>query len=160
MSRVFALTICAYKKEGMDEDEYHKYMTERHAASVKDLMIKNKIVSYTMVESSKKTRNKCIANISKQHNTTKSKKMMNQLLGDMYLGNVADYDCIIQIVFKDPQDFVNVKNDPHYKAVVLPDHGHFADVKRTTMVTGWFETHIQDGQDAQPGVINGEVKGH
>jgi hypothetical protein len=48
--QVFALTICAYKKEGMDEDEYHQYMTDRHAASVKDLMVKNKIISYTMVK--------------------------------------------------------------------------------------------------------------
>jgi hypothetical protein len=87
--------------------------------------------------------------------------MMNQLFGDMYLGNVADYDCIIQIVFKDPQDFINVKNDPHYKQVVLPDHGYFADVKRTTMVTGWFEIHIRDEQDKMTKTANGDgLKGH
>ena len=47
--RAFALTICAYRKPGMDEDEYHKYMSEKHAQSVKDLMIKHKIIDYTMV---------------------------------------------------------------------------------------------------------------
>ncbi len=72
--------------------------------------------------------------------------MMTQIFGDLYAGNVAEYDCIVQMVFRDVQDFINVKDDPHYKMVVLPDHGHFADVKRTSMVTGWFETHIAGGK--------------
>ena len=72
------------------------------------------------------------------------------MIGQMFEGlpgsNVADYDCFIQIVFRDVQDFVDVKNDPHYKRVVAPDHGNFADQKRTTMVTGWFERHIAGGR--------------
>jgi hypothetical protein len=52
--RVFALTICAYSKPGMDEDEYHEYMSKVHAASVRDLMVKNKIVGYSMVRERKR----------------------------------------------------------------------------------------------------------
>ena len=51
LQRVFALTICAYRKPGMDEEEYHRYMSERHAASVTDLMVQKKIIAYTMVRS-------------------------------------------------------------------------------------------------------------
>ncbi len=47
--RVFALTICGYRKPGMDEESYHKYISENHAQSLKDLMVKNKIIDYTMV---------------------------------------------------------------------------------------------------------------
>lgn len=47
--RVFALTICGYRKLGMDEESYHKYISENHAQSLKDLMVKNKIIDYTMV---------------------------------------------------------------------------------------------------------------
>lgn len=47
--KVFALTICAYRKAGMDEEAYHTYMSDVHAKSVNDLMIKNKIVAYSMV---------------------------------------------------------------------------------------------------------------
>ena len=47
--RFFALTICGYRKPGMGEDEYHEYVSEKHAQCLKDLMVKNKIVSYTMV---------------------------------------------------------------------------------------------------------------
>ncbi len=33
----------------MDEESYHKYISENHAQSLKDLMVKNKIIDYTMV---------------------------------------------------------------------------------------------------------------
>ena len=33
----------------MDEDEYHKYISETHAGLLMELLIANKIVSYTMV---------------------------------------------------------------------------------------------------------------
>ena len=71
--------------------------------------------------------------------------MMQQIFGPLYDSNLAPYDCIIQIAFNSPQDFINVKNDPHYKQVVMPDHVNFADTERTTMVTGWLETHIENG---------------
>lgn len=47
--KLFAVTIFAYKKPGMDEDEYHRYISETHAGHLKELLVKNKIVSYTMV---------------------------------------------------------------------------------------------------------------
>jgi hypothetical protein len=47
--RFFALTICGYRKPGMGEEEYHEYVSEKHAQCLKDLMVKNKIVRYTMV---------------------------------------------------------------------------------------------------------------
>ena len=47
--RLFALTICAYRKPGMDEDAYHRYLSNNHAPLLKDLMVRNMIVEYTMV---------------------------------------------------------------------------------------------------------------
>jgi len=48
-THAFALTICAYRKPGMDESAYHKYLSENHASTLKDLLIKNQILEYTMV---------------------------------------------------------------------------------------------------------------
>ena len=84
----------------------------------------------------------------KQHNTSETRKILQQIIGNLPAAHVADYDCFIQIVFKDPQDYINVKEDPHYKQVVLPDHESFADAERTTMVTGWFERHVAGGEAA------------
>lgn len=84
--------------------------------------------------------------------------MMGQIFGSLHAGNVAECDCFVQIVFRDVQDFINVKEDPHYKKMVVPDHENFADGKRTTIVTGWFESHIpsRHGGPIENGVsING-----
>lgn len=47
--RLFAVTISAKRKPGMDEDAYHKYISETHAGHLKHLLVENKIVDYTMV---------------------------------------------------------------------------------------------------------------
>ncbi|KAL8747103.1 MAG: hypothetical protein Q9190_000966 [Brigantiaea leucoxantha] len=137
VERLFALTICAYRKSGMDEDTYHQYLSEKHAPLLKNLLVHNKIVDYTM---------ELCNDSAKQHNTSETKQMIGQMFPGLPESNVADYDCFIHIVFSDVQDYINVKNDPHYKQAVVPDHANFADGKKTTMVTGWFERHVTGGQ--------------
>lgn len=47
--QLFSVTIFGYRKPGMDEDAYHEYVSETHTGHLKELLIKNKIVSYHMV---------------------------------------------------------------------------------------------------------------
>ena len=46
---MLCLTICAYRKEGMDEEEYRNYMTKVHAPLVQGLVINYGIDKFTMV---------------------------------------------------------------------------------------------------------------
>ena len=46
---LFSITICAKRKPGMDEDEYHKYISETHAGHLSQLLVDKKIVDYNMV---------------------------------------------------------------------------------------------------------------
>lgn len=79
---------------------------------------------------------------------------MRQDLDKMFPGlpsaNVAPYDAFIQIVFRDLQDYINVKDDPHYLSVVNPDHVNFADLPNTVMSAGWYEKHVADGKLVEP----------
>lgn len=59
---------------------------------------------------------------------------------------MADSDAFVQIVFRDIQDYINVKEDPHYKEIVAPDHANFADGQKTRIVIGWLESHVEDGK--------------
>lgn len=38
--RLLCWIVCAYRKHGMDEEDYHRYMSQVHAPLVKDLMVK------------------------------------------------------------------------------------------------------------------------
>ena len=46
---MLCLSMCAYRREGMDEEEYRKYMVENHAPLVRGLMVKYGIDKYSMV---------------------------------------------------------------------------------------------------------------
>ncbi|PGH23593.1 hypothetical protein AJ80_02373 [Polytolypa hystricis UAMH7299] len=127
--QLFSITIFGYRKPGMDEDEYHKYVSENHAGCLKGLLAEKKILSYTM-----------------QHNSSTTKNMMTQIFSEGHRVQVAECDTVVQIVFRDVQDYINVRSDPHFENVVNPDHVNFADGTRTQMVTGWFEAHIVDGK--------------
>ncbi|KAL9592940.1 MAG: hypothetical protein Q9219_007706 [cf. Caloplaca sp. 3 TL-2023] len=143
-TRLFAVTICAKRKPGMDDEktntylpilrnEYHNYISRTHAAHLKDLLVKNKIVDYTM-----------------QHNTTPlTTHTLPSLFPNLPTINHAPYDAFVQIVFRDIQDYINVKNDPHYRDVVNPDHGNFADAAGTRMAVGWFERHVCGGEKVE-----------
>ncbi|EEA25242.1 conserved hypothetical protein [Talaromyces marneffei ATCC 18224] len=125
--QLYTLTICACRKDGMDEDEYHQYLSDHHSKIVATHLASRGIT----------------------HNTTETKKMMSQIFGNFPEGQTAGYDCFIQIVFKDVQDYIRAKDDPYYKEVILPDHTHFANTEKTFFVTGWLETHILNGQVVQ-----------
>ncbi|KAL6353414.1 hypothetical protein LRP88_13906 [Fusarium phalaenopsidis] len=70
----------------------------------------------------------------------------NKIVSYHMAKKVDDADCIVQIVFKDIEDYVKVKNEEKFKTVVDPDHAVFSDPSRTKFVTGWFEFHITDGE--------------
>lgn len=70
------------------------------------------------------------SNKNQTHNTTETRKLMDQLVGPQFNGT-ADYDCIVQATFRDVADFVRMKNDPFFKEKVAPDHENFADTQRS-----------------------------
>ena len=50
--RLLCWTVYAYRKPGMDEEEYHRYLSEVHAPLVKNLLVKYGMVQWSMVKSS------------------------------------------------------------------------------------------------------------
>ncbi|KAI4122510.1 MAG: hypothetical protein LQ338_005779 [Usnochroma carphineum] len=138
--RLFAVTISAKRKPGMDEDAYHKYISETHAGHLKHLLVENKIVDYTMVGADPGV------TAPSQHNTSELMKDIDTLFPNLSSVNHSPYDAFVTIVFRNMQNYINVKNDPHYMSVVNPDHANFADGPSTMMSFGWFEKHVANGK--------------
>ncbi|TVY19768.1 putative decarboxylase tpcK [Lachnellula arida] len=111
--RLFQWTVCAYKKEGMDDEEYHKYLGEKHGPLTAPFLAKYGILKHTVV-----------------HNTTETKKLMAKIAGPDY-DNFADYDCFVQCIFRDVEDFVRFQQDPAYATILAPDHDNFADTTKS-----------------------------
>ena len=47
--RLFRWTVCAYRKSGMSEEDFHQYISEKHAPLVRGLLAKYGMIKYTMV---------------------------------------------------------------------------------------------------------------
>ena len=82
----------------------------------------------------------------KQHNTSDCMKDIAKLFPNLKSVNHSQFDAFVTIVFRNVQDYIDVKNDPHYMGVVNPDHANFADGPSTMMSFGWFERHVADGK--------------
>ena len=93
----------------------------------------------------KKTYLTCVRD-AQQHNTSALMQDIEQMFPNLPSVNHSPYDAFVTIVFRDIQNYIDVKNDPHYLSVVNPDHGNFADGPSTMMAFGWFEKHVADGR--------------
>jgi hypothetical protein len=131
-------TVCAFRKPGMSEDEFHRYMSETHAPLVREALARHGITRYTMVSlilSILRRRSpipETFANQKKTlqtHSTTATRALMGQVMDAQFI-NDAPYDMITQIRFPAIQCFVNFRNDPYYKEKVMADHDVFTDPER------------------------------
>lgn len=55
-SSFLCLTITAYRKEGLSEEDYREYMTNSHAPLVKPLMEKHGLLRYSLVRKPRRSK--------------------------------------------------------------------------------------------------------
>ncbi|KAL1835949.1 hypothetical protein VTK73DRAFT_5252 [Phialemonium thermophilum] len=105
-------TVCAYRKPTMSEDDFHRYMSEKHAPLVREALARHGVTQYSMT-----------------HFTSATRAQVARVMDPQFIQSI-DYDIITQIRFPDVQCFVDFRADPFYKDRVAPDHDVFTDPER------------------------------
>lgn len=135
-TKYLCLTICGYRKPGMNEEAYRHHMTKVSAPLTKDLMVKYGVRRWTMVDLSwpvsifGRIKTYLLTGNQQIHNPITTRSLMSQLF-DHQMSNIADFDCFSQVIFESLEDYKRMKEDPWYKEHLISDHENFADTKRS-----------------------------
>jgi hypothetical protein len=83
-----------------------------------------------------------------KHNTTATASMIDKIYqGPFSTSVVSGADAVIQTVFKYIDDYLRVRQEPHFISVVNPGRKNFAGPMRTRMSVGEFEVHVMARSD-------------
>lgn len=147
---LYKVTIHAYRREGMSEEDFHHHWTNIHAPKVCEHLRKFGVIGYTQYHTPSWTRSEAAEKL--------------KTLGDFASSNVADFDGYVELRMPDLSCYERAREgeistmskalvevlltismtDPYYKEVVEPDEAEFFDLGRSRITVGWEEVYIDD----------------
>ncbi|KAI5357772.1 putative EthD domain-containing protein [Septoria linicola] len=136
---LYKVTILAYRKEGMSEEDFHVHWTNSHALKVSEHLRKHGVVGYTQYHTPSWLRKEAQEHLP--------------ALGNFTVDNAVDYDGFVELRMPELSCFENAMNDPYYADVVSPDEQSFWEFATSKITVGWEETYIdatKDGEVAFP----------
>ncbi|KAL2828439.1 EthD domain-containing protein [Aspergillus cavernicola] len=111
------ITITGIRKPGLNESDFHTYLTNHHAPLALPFLLKYGIKEYNLID-----------NFTTCRPYAEEMQMSKKL---------ADYDYIVQFVMGDIRDFKRLWEDEEFRASVKPDHENFADETRSGISIGY-----------------------
>ncbi|KAL4875373.1 EthD domain-containing protein [Aspergillus karnatakaensis] len=111
------ITITGVRKPGLNETDFHHYITTHHAPLALPFLRKYGIKEYNLVDS-----------------FTACRPIAEELQMSKKL---ADYDYIVQFVMEDIAAFKALWEDEEFRANVKPDHKNFADETNSGISIGY-----------------------
>ncbi|PPJ53236.1 hypothetical protein CBER1_11770 [Cercospora berteroae] len=143
---LYRVTILAYRKDGMSEEEFHRHWTNSHAPKVSEHLRKHGIVGYTQYHTPSWLRAEARSQLP--------------TLGDFIVENAVDYDGFVELRMPELSCFENAMNDPYYAEVVAPDEKSFWKFATSKITIGWEETYIDASKSGEVAAIVKGQSGH
>lgn len=126
MSEV-CITITGVRKPGLNEPDFHSYLTQHHAPLALPFLLKYGIKEYNLID-----------NFTTLLPHAEEMQMSKKL---------ADYDYVVQFVMRDIADFKRLWEDEEFRNSVKPDHVNFADETRSGISIGYRTKFISSERD-------------
>ncbi|KAL4873680.1 hypothetical protein BDV12DRAFT_51568 [Aspergillus spectabilis] len=117
------ITITGIRKPGLNETDFHSYITAHHAPLALPFLLKYGIKEYNLIDS-----------------FTLCRPIAEELQVSKKL---ADYDYIVQFVMEDIAAFKKLWEDEEFRGSVKPDHKNFADESLSGISIGYRTRFIQ-----------------
>lgn len=144
---VYKVTIQAYRRKDISEDDFHHHWTNIHAPKVCQHLRKYGVVGYTQYHTPASERCKAAEQV--------------KTLGAFASNNVADFDGYVELRMPALSCYENARRgssrrhralvtglingavDPYYERVIQPDEEAFFDLSRSKITVGWEEEYIK-----------------
>ncbi|CEN62781.1 EthD domain-containing protein [Aspergillus pseudodeflectus] len=117
MATEICITITGIRKPGLNESDFHKYLTNYHAPLALPFLLKYGIKEYNLID-----------------NFTSCRPYAEEM---QMSKKIADYDYVVQFVMRDVNDFKRLWEDEDFRASVHPDHKNFADETKSGISIGY-----------------------
>ncbi|KAL3494717.1 EthD domain-containing protein [Aspergillus germanicus] len=127
MATEICITITGIRKPGLDESNFHEYITNYHAPLALPFLLKYGIKEYNLID-----------------NFTSCRPHAEEM---QMSKKIADYDYVVQFVMSDVSDFKRLWEDEEFRTSVQPDHKNFADETRSGISIGYRTRFIAPERD-------------
>ncbi|RDL31038.1 Uncharacterized protein BP5553_09827 [Venustampulla echinocandica] len=126
--RLLRMTVAHYRQPNVTEEDFHRWVTEQHAARAAKLHAKNGIEGFSMFFAPKSFRS--------------FTSELNKMRGSPWV--VRDYDAQVEFLFRDMETFYKGAADADFQALQAEEEP-FVNGTGAEISIGWIETYVVDG---------------
>ncbi|EFY96239.1 EthD domain protein [Metarhizium robertsii] len=127
--RLLRMTVAHYRQPNVSEEDFHHWVTEKHATQAAKLHAKNGIEGFSIYFAPKSFRN--------------ATAELNAKRGSPWV--VRDYDAQVEFLFRDMETFYKGASDPDFQALQAEEEPFISGIHAEISI-GWIETYVSEGR--------------
>ncbi|XPS73968.1 hypothetical protein M3J09_006096 [Ascochyta lentis] len=127
------MTVAHYKQPHVSDEEFHRWVTQKHAVPAARLHAKNGIEGFNIVFTLKSFRD-----MTAKLNTLRESHGQRPWV-------IRQHDAQVEFFFRDMETFFKGAADPAFQALQAEEEPYISGIHAEVSI-GWVETFVRDGQ--------------